>query len=224
MTGVLLSVLLVSYHPKYEVRTIEGWTLSINTQLIEDDKPLLDTAVKLLTEQLVFVKKNIPSKPLKELRKVPLYMNPSYKDSVPAAAFHPGVEWLRENGRDPAMAKAVEFYNISKFKEEFIRMPLFVLHELAHAYHDRVLSFDEKRLVATYEAAKKSGTYDSVDRWFSPERPLTKEKAYGMNNVMEYFAESTEAYFGRNDFYPFTRTELEKHDPEMAKLLGEIWK
>jgi hypothetical protein len=224
VTGVLLSLLLIPVQSTYEVRSIEGWTLSINHKLLDADKSHLETALKLLTEQLVFVKKSIPAKPLKELRAVPLYLNPEYKDSVPAAAFHPGEGWLKANGRDVAMVRAVEFYNIRTFKEECIRMPVFVLHELAHAYHFRVLGFGEKRLVAAYEAAKKSGMYDSVDRWFSPERPLVKEKAYGMNNVMEYFAESTEAYFGRNDFYPFTRAELEKHDPEMARLLGEIWK
>jgi dipeptidyl-peptidase-4 len=40
---------------------------------------------------------------------------------------------------------------------------------------------------------------------------------------MEYFAETTEAYFTRNDFFPFTRAELERHDPEMFTLLGTLW-
>ena len=44
-----------------------------------------------------------------------------------------------------------------------------------------------------------------------------------MTNPMEYFAETTEAYFGRNDFFPFTRDELKKHDPEMFELLGKLW-
>ena len=40
---------------------------------------------------------------------------------------------------------------------------------------------------------------------------------------MEYFAESTEAYFSRNDFFPFTREELKKHDPAMFELLAKLW-
>jgi dipeptidyl-peptidase-4 len=40
---------------------------------------------------------------------------------------------------------------------------------------------------------------------------------------MEYFAEGTEAYFDRNDFYPFVRAELKKHDPVLHDLLEEIW-
>jgi hypothetical protein len=44
-----------------------------------------------------------------------------------------------------------------------------------------------------------------------------------MTNAMEYFAEATEAYFARNDFYPFDRDELKKHDPEMYALVEKLW-
>ena len=40
---------------------------------------------------------------------------------------------------------------------------------------------------------------------------------------MEYFAELTEAFFSRNDFYPFTREELHQHDLQMEKLLAKLW-
>ena len=40
---------------------------------------------------------------------------------------------------------------------------------------------------------------------------------------MEYFAEATEAYFSRNDFFPFNSSELKTHDPEMYDLLTELW-
>ena len=44
-----------------------------------------------------------------------------------------------------------------------------------------------------------------------------------MTNPQEYFAETTEAFFGKNDFYPFTREELKKHDPKMFALLKKVW-
>jgi Mlc titration factor MtfA (ptsG expression regulator) len=49
------------------------------------------------------------------------------------------------------------------------------------------------------------------------------DRAYAMTNPQEYFAESTEAYFSRNDFFPFTRDELKQQDPEMFKLLEKLW-
>jgi hypothetical protein len=40
---------------------------------------------------------------------------------------------------------------------------------------------------------------------------------------MEFFAESTEAFFTRNDFFPFNRNELHAADPETEKLIGRLW-
>jgi dipeptidyl-peptidase-4 len=48
-------------------------------------------------------------------------------------------------------------------------------------------------------------------------------KHYGLTNHKEYFAEATEAYFYRNDFYPFVRAELKQYDPDMHVLLEKIW-
>ena len=44
-----------------------------------------------------------------------------------------------------------------------------------------------------------------------------------MTNAKEYFAECSEAFFSRNDFFPFTHEELAQHDPEMFKLLQRLW-
>jgi dipeptidyl-peptidase-4 len=40
---------------------------------------------------------------------------------------------------------------------------------------------------------------------------------------MEYFAESTEAYFGKNDFFPFNQKELKENDPHMHDLIQKLW-
>ena len=47
-----------------------------------------------------------------------------------------------------------------------------------------------------------------------------EEKAYALTSATEYFAESTEAFFGTNDFYPFVRPELKEHDKEMCGSLA----
>ena len=44
-----------------------------------------------------------------------------------------------------------------------------------------------------------------------------------MTKPQEFFAETSEAFFSRNDFFPFTRDELKKHDPEMFALLTKLW-
>ena len=169
----------------------------------------------------------VPASAVTELRKVPLYFSPAYKAGRSGAEFHPDAGWLRDNGRDPAMARGVEFSGVHDFEAEMRRMPNFALHELAHAYQFRALKggFDNADIKAAYERAKASGSYDRVERSFGEGngKPNTFERAYAMTNPMEYFAETTEAYFSRNDFFPFTREQLKKHDPAMFTLLGELW-
>ncbi len=69
-----------------------------------------------------------------------------------------------------------------------------------------------------FKRAAESKSYESVLYYDG-----TKKKAYAMNNDQEYFAELSEAYFGTNDFFPFVRGEVIAHDPEMARLLKEVW-
>ena len=46
-------------------------------------------------------------------------------------------------------------------------------------------------------------------------------RAYALNGPNEYFAELTEAYFGKNDFYPFNRDDLKHHDPDGFRLVDQ---
>ena len=92
------------------------------------------------------------------------------------------------------------------------------MHELAHAYHDQVLGWDDEEIKAAFKQAKKAGIYDKV----LAHNHQTVEH-YALSNHKEYFAESTEAYLGVNDFYPFVRAELKKHDPKMFDLQQKIW-
>ena len=96
--------------------------------------------------------------------------------------------------------------------------PWVILHELAHAYHDQKLSFDEPRIVAAYDRFKQSGHGDAALLYNGK-----RVKHYGLTNQMEFFAELTESYFGVNDFYPFNRAELLQAEPEIHALLKKIW-
>ncbi|HEX4131036.1 MAG TPA: hypothetical protein VHZ24_13425 [Pirellulales bacterium] len=203
---------------KHTVQTMRGWTVLIDDRLRRDDPQALDKALRLLDEQLKTIVDRVPASAVAKLRKVPLWMSPQYPGIGPKAEYHVSADWLREHGRDPAMAKGVEFTNVDIFEREVKRMPVFVLHELAHAYHDLVLGFDHPGIEAAYRHAVESKSYESVLRDGN-----RKDRAYAITNTHEYFAENTEAYFGMNDFYPTNRAELERHDPEMFRLLGRLW-
>lgn len=200
-------------------RLIAGWKVHVSTK---SEPAALAKALPLLQAQLEEIARVVPVKAVTELRKVPLWINPEYPNTRPRAEYHPDAGWLRENGRDPVMAKAVEFTNVRIFEEETRRMPNFALHELAHAYHNRVLGFNNAEIEAVFEKAKAAGKYDRVQRQDSEGRKRLG-KAYAMTNAKEYFAECTEAFFTRNDFFPFTRDELKAHDPVMFALLEKLW-
>jgi hypothetical protein len=206
----------------HETRSVAGWQVHVSKKLLQQEGPATTRALELLKTQLEEVVRVVPKPVVTRLQQVPLWFSPEYPGVRPTAEYHPNRQWLCDHGRDPAMAKAVEFTNVRLFEKETRRMPFFAFHELAHAYHDQVLGFDNAEVRAVYEAAKKSGRYDKVKRWTGEK--ITEERAYAMNNAKEYFAESSEAYFGRNDFYPFTRTELKEHDPQMYVLLERLWK
>lgn len=207
----------------YWTRTVSGWTVHVRTNLWSSNKSATDSALELLERQLEEIRRKVPPQAVDQLQTVPLWFSSPYPGFQPTAEYHPGADWLREHGRNPAMAKGVEFTDIGDFAGEMDRMPNFALHELAHGYHDRVLGFENPEIQAAYEHARDSGRYEHVERWFGHGKPTTVERAYAMTDAHEYFAESTEAFFSRNDFFPFNRAELASHDPEMYHLLQRVW-
>jgi hypothetical protein len=209
----------------HQTNSIEGWTVLVNVRLLTDDKAATAKALELLRAQLQEIVRVVPAPAVEKLREVTLWFSPEYPGVKPKAEYHPGAGWLRDHGREPAMVKGIEFTDVRNFEAETRRMPNFTLHELAHAFHDRVLTrgFDNAEIKAAYECAKAGKTYDKVERSFGNGRSNTFERAYAMTNPQEYFAETTEAFFSRNDFFPFNRAELKQHDPEMEQLLTTLW-
>jgi acetyl esterase/lipase len=209
--------------PGFAPQTIEGWRVHLSRRLLEEQSEAVATALPLLRRQLQEIVRVVPAAAVARLREVPLWFSPEY-DGVPGRAeYHPGAEWLRENGRLPAMVKSVEFTDTRNFEAETLRMPNFTLHELAHAYHDRILGFDQPDIADAFENARAAGLYDRVQRRHRPGQPETVERAYAMTDAKEYFAELTEALFSTNDYFPFTRQELDQHDPRGAAVVRKVW-
>ncbi len=206
----------------HDTRVIAGWKVHVKSELLARDPAATGRALELLTAMLDEIVRVVPGPAVAKLREVPLFFSPEYPGTGARAEYHPEAAWLRVNGRDPAMAKAVEFTNIRVFEAEVRRMPNFALHELAHAFHDRILGFGEPRIMAAYEKAKASGKYEAVKIRNGDGREHTG-RAYTISNHKEYFAETTEAFFSRNDIFPFVRDELKAHDPGIAALLADVW-
>ena len=72
--------------------------------------------------------------------------------------------------------------------------------------------------MANYDRMMKEGKYEKIKLWDG-----RIASHYARTNHMEYWAESSEAYFAVNDFYPFVRAELREHDPKMAQIIERYW-
>ena len=204
---------------QYEAKEVRGWTVMVHPELIGEHRDLGDRALDLLDSKLLDICRMVPEPALSKLKEVPIYL----EDDCPvckAACFHPNVQWLTANGHIAEKEKTVELCNAEYFIRTIETQPSMVLHELAHAYHNRCLEdgFSNKVVKAAFDHAMESKQYEKVLHYRGREI-----KAYATTNQMEYFAEISESWFGTNDFYPFVRVELIKHDPQGALMLCKVW-
>ena len=202
---------------KYATTRVAGWTVRVNRALLTTQATLGSNALALLAVKLREVTNTVPPRAGAALQRVPIWLGVD-DGHAPCAEYHPSKDWLVHNGYNPDKAKCVEIGSAQKFIEWTPRQPMMLLHELAHAYHDQVLGFDDARIRLAFENAKSARRYENVER-----NNGRTERAYALTDHKEYFAETSEAFFGTNDFYPFTREDLRKHDRGMDKLLEEVW-
>lgn len=87
-----------------------------------------------------------------------------------------------------------------------------ILHELAHAYHHRVLNFNSPAITNAFNNAISNNLYTNVLYHTGGGNYTNQPTAYVLNNEKEYFAEITEAYFGLNDYFPFNYNDLNNYD------------
>jgi hypothetical protein len=202
----------------YTIQEIEGWKVFVNKELSSEHPELAKEVLRLLKQQLYQIIRVVPEAALTELRAVPIWVE--YKaPRHPCMCYHPSEPWLRSHGFNPEKKQSVEIANAENFLKWTLGQPWMVLHELAHSYHDRVLSYENGEIRQAYQQAVESKRYESVLHISGRPR-----RAYVLNNDQEYFAECSEAFFGTNDFYPFVRAELQQHDPNMCQLLKKLWK
>ena len=206
-----------AYEPTsaFEVQRIEGWPVLVHKKVLAK-KDLWERTLRQLRTQFYNITRVVPKRAVEHLRQVRIWVEENPR--VRCMCYHPSRGWLQGHDFNPEKAGSVELGNPQTFLDWTRHQPWMILHELTHAYHHQVLGHDHPGIRAAYKKAKETESYESVLHF----RGNTK-CAYAMNNNQEYFAELTEAWFGTNDFYPFVRAEVLKHDPDMAKVLKEVW-
>jgi hypothetical protein len=202
------------------VKKIHGWTVRVDDRLLKAPNDMLGSrALELLEAKLNDIEYVVSSDRLKKLKSITIVMDLTH-GRLRAMQYHPSASWLEDHGYSKELAKCVHICDAADFARarQVNEQPWVVLHELAHAYHDPVLGFEEPRIVKAYERFKQSGHGDRVLLYDG-----TYTRHYALTDAKEFFAEFTEAYFGLNDFFPFNRAELKTTEPEIYALVGSIW-
>jgi len=201
----------------YQEQSIQGFTVLVNQQVLAEARAAANVHDEL-ARQFGEVVEVVPPPAVSALRKVRVWVEWSKRPDA-GAQFHISQGWLEKNGYNPAKAGGIEISNSVNFVNwSRAEQPCMVLHELAHAYHILVLGESNPEIAAAYRQAVESRSYESVDYAGGG-----KKRAYALVNEKEYFAELSEAYFGRNDYYPFTRADLRRHDPVGYELMQRLW-
>jgi hypothetical protein len=204
---------------RYQTHEIEGWTVLVNQDFLRRSPGLSGSTLNLVRYQLYQIVRQVPAGTVRKLRRVRIWVEEKEPNTL-CMTYHPNAAWLEEHGVNPAKVRCVELANARNFLEWTLEQPWMVLHELAHAYHHQFLDggFENREVKAAYDHAMKLKLYQKVLRIDGRD-----QDAYAGTNAKEYFAEATEAFFGTNDFYPFVRSELQRHDPVGYNLLVRLW-
>lgn len=212
----------VAHCVRYEpvVQEMHGWTVHVDPTLLEGKESTQGKrALSMLANHLERISLLLTGQQLKDMRKLELWIEHRHQ-TLKNMQYHPSAAWLRNHDCDVRLAKKVHIPIARNLlsREQLLKHPAVVLHELAHAYHDQVLGFDDKRVFNAFKEARDSDVYK---RTMSHRGKTVRH--YALSNHKEYFAEGTEAFFYRNDFYPFVRAELKQADAKLHDVLVEIW-
>jgi len=202
-----------AYEPtsNYTVQDIEGWKVYVNNGLLGEGRSaeVGAKALKKLKSDLAKVKTWIPEGPLKELVKVPIWLEVDTTNGphgrTPVFHYHPGKDWLEKMDFNPEKHQCVEFSRAAAYAARGDRSVRTVLHELTHGYHDRVLGYDNPEILAVYRRAVAGTAYPPRD--------------WARSNVHEFFCAVTERYFGTEE----ERAQIKERDPDVVNLLKRVW-
>jgi hypothetical protein len=200
----------------YKMIELQGHPVYLSPEAVSS-AGLLDRVIAQLNSDLGMIHGVLPEAALTKIAKVSFWIEHDNPD-VPGLTFHPSRDWLRSHGYNTDKVRSIEIGNLENFLSWHAEQPFMVLHELSHSYQDRVLGNDNPTIRQAYDLAVSSRRYESVSYVRGG-----KLRAYALDNAAEYFAELSEAYFGKNDFYPFVRSELEEFDHTGFQMIEQLW-
>jgi hypothetical protein len=213
LTAVAADAAVYEPMSHYVVKEIEGWQVYVHRDLLPQgtQREIGEPALRQLKYGLAKTRQMVADKPLERLQKVRIWLEVDSTHGThgrtAAYQYHPDLDWLEKMDFNPGKHKCVEFGTAAGLaKRSDLRAAQVTMHELAHAYHDQVLGFDNPDVLAAHKRAREEGKYPAND-WVV--------KA----DHKEFFAGVTTRYFESEK----ARKELVDRDPVFARKLEEYW-
>lgn len=206
---------------RFEIRNLEGWTVYANRDLRTRHAEQFSRTLEHLRWELYQIRLAVPADAARNMQENnAIWMEYSEKVNL---SYHPSRQWLINHGyRVPRDPRSFMSLSVRTHLGDSYRHPFVVFHELAHGYDfysiGKGRGYGNGESQSNYERMMKEGKYEKVLIWSG-----NVGSHYARSNRMEYWAESSEAYFAVNDIYPFVRAELREHDPKMATFVERYW-
>ena len=201
-----------------------GWTIQVETQALSEEPEIAGKAVARLGKMLNEALAVLPEASRARLKKLPVFL--MYGPKAKGGGRDNGCEYFQQRAPDcdhtidPRWGNSIVVYSAANYEWQSelwaLKLPL---HELAHAYHLAQWPEDRVEIVRAYENAVNLKLYRHVRN----DQGKTIDKAYALENPIEYFAELSCMFFARCDYEPGGRKELQAYDPEGYAMIRELW-
>jgi hypothetical protein len=201
---------------KYKLLQIQGFKIHVSPEM-ETQAELLQKVLRVLDAKLEEASSLIGRDRIASLHQVQFWIELSKTDG--STVYHPAREWLVEHNYNPDKAHGIEISNSRNFIKWIADdQPMMIVHELAHAYMFLVLGEKYPSLQEAWKNALTNHLYKSVPYIHGGNR-----QAYALTDSFEFFAELTEAYLGKNDYFPYVRSDLQNYDPVGFHVMERVW-
>jgi dipeptidyl-peptidase-4 len=138
----------------YDKQVVSGRAVFASVEFARRDPLALDRCVAALARNLQELATTLPPSAWDKLRGVPVWLE--YEDSQSRTG------WYYPSSERSKNAGSIHF--TKELAALIVVRPTMVLHELAHAYHDQVLGFQNPAIRAAYVRARRSLRYETVLR------------------------------------------------------------
>lgn len=212
--------------PSREYKTLQRgkWSFEVEKQLLDEAPTVASKALRRLQGNLDKAFRLLPKSSHPVLLEVKWYM--LYGPKSRGGGHDNGLEYCARNAPryrqnlDERWSNCILVHcadNYAKISNLWALKA--VLHELGHAHHKENWAERQEDIMLAWQAAMDRKLYLNV----RDDKGKLIPKAYASVNQLEYFAELTAIYFGRCNYAPFRRAELEKYDPIGYAMIEKMW-